>query len=560
MKVRLYKKLIIKLGLLAVLFSIILVSCTNHKDSRHDPGLSSLFQQIDSEINKTSEYDLQKERKIEILRNRMSQEQNPLKVMEICDEIIGEFESYQSDSALYYINKNLESARLTDNRQKELSLLIRKSDIAAHAGLFAAASSILNNIDSSELDSLQKELYFSALCDLYQYQSEYVTDDEFVNESVRLREAYIDSIAAVSPPTSINYVIYTAAAEAREGNIEKAENLLKENIGLYGSGERNYSILASLLADVAKAKGDLLGYRLYLGLAVISDLQGSIKENMAIRALATSCYEDGDIERADRYLRQSFADANFFSARMRNAQSSRMLPVIGEAYSGYQLEMRHKLRGYIITVSILAFVLICIIAFTVKQFFIVKRANSKSNNMLKEVSSLSDQLREVNQEILKANIDLKKSNEIKEEYAALFMEYCSLAISNLQQYHQSLRVLAAQGNTKTLLKKIDSTEMVERLLKDFYQRFDEAILNIYPDFVEKFNRLLKPEYAIELKPGEALNTELRVFALIRIGITDSDKIAGFLRCSLSTIYTYRSKTKKRSINPDEFENDVKNIE
>lgn len=139
------------------------------------------------------------------------------------------------------------------------------------------------------------------------------------------------------------------------------------------------------------------------------------------------------------------------------------------------------------------------------------------------------------------------------------MQYCSLAISRLEQYHQSLRVVAAQGSAKALQQKIESADVENKLVNDFYERFDEAILKIYPDFIEKFNQLLQPEYRIAVKNGESLNTELRIFALIRLGISDSEKIAEFLRCSLSTIYTYRSKMKKRFVNPDTFEDDVKNI-
>lgn len=541
------------------LLSLLVLSCSRDNVSpQEDGGLKALFEEIDEEISKSSVYQQEKEERINLLKDEFRETTDPMISARLCDRLIDEYESFNSDSALFYVDEALKQAQKSQDRKKEVSLLIRKADIAAHAGLFSESGSILSSIDSSKLEEDQKEEYYSAYCDLYQYRSEY-TAGELGRQSEILREQYIDSISTVSLPSSVHYVINKAAASAREGDYEKAEKMLTQAIGRYESGERNYSILTSILADVNRTKGNDELYKHYLALSVISDIKGSIKENMAIRALATACYEDGDIERADRYLRQSFADANFFSARMRNSQSSRMLPIIGEAYNQYQNAMHKKLRGFVIAVSILAGILAIFICFVVKQFFIVKKANKRSNRMLEEVSVLSEKLKSMNEEVVFANEELKNSNRIKEEYAAMFMEYCSMAISTLQQYHQSLRVLAAQGNLKTLMKKIDSTEMEEKNLKDFYQKFDEAILHIYPDFVEKFNRLLEPEYKIVLKPNEALNTELRVFALIRIGITDSEKIAGFLRCSLSTIYTYRSKIKKRAINPDEFENQVRNI-
>lgn len=136
------------------------------------------------------------------------------------------------------------------------------------------------------------------------------------------------------------------------------------------------------------------------------------------------------------------------------------------------------------------------------------------------------------------------------------MEFSSFNISALQKYHLALRKLAVQGNVKGILKKLDEGDVSADSLKIFYTKFDEAILNIYPSYIEKVNQLLTPDNQIVLKSGEKLNTELRIIALIRLGITDSEKISQFLRCSISTIYTYRSKLKRRAMHPDEFENEI----
>ena len=166
----------------------------------------------------------------------------------------------------------------------------------------------------------------------------------------------------------------------------------------------------------------------------------------------------------------------------------------------------------------------------------LKSANSALQASNTNLKSLSEELKEANAQLEARNIKLKEYNRIKEQYAALFMEYCSSAISSLQHYQQTLRKLTIQGgNRAALLKKLESTETADKMLKNFYNSFDEAILNIYPEFVEKFNGLLNPESQVVLKSGELLSTELRLFALIRIGIDDSAKIAEFLRCSISTV-------------------------
>ncbi|MCH5223461.1 MAG: hypothetical protein J1E82_05415 [Muribaculaceae bacterium] len=535
-------------------------ACSHSEKGKSIDNLEDIYAEIDAEIEKSGDYQEEKQKRIDLLKSLLHRENDNLRKSEITDRLIEEYESFVSDSALGYINLNLENPVVKADRDKTIRLWIKKADIAAHAGLFGEAAAQLSEINSSELDSLLLRDYYSAYCDLYQYQIEYATDGEYAREAEILRTLYNDSVTSVSSPTDPVFVINKADDLIRENKAKEAEELLLNKIGEFKRGERNYSILASILAFIYKTTGQKDLYQHYLAESVISDIRGSIKENMAIRELATICYEEGDIERADRYLRQSFSDANYFSARMRNAQSSRMLPVIGGAYHQHQEQLTGKLRGLVISISILAAVLVLIIIFTILQFLKVKKVNSNNKRMLEEVSRLSEKLKSMNEEVTMANEQLKSSNLIKEEYAGLFMQYCSLAISHLQQYHQSLRVMAAQGNTKALLKKIDSTDLENKILDDFYDKFDEAILNIFPDFIDKFNTLLKPDYRFDIRSGESLNTELRIYALIRIGITDSEKIAKFLRCSLSTVYTYRSKTKKRAINPQSFEDEIRAIE
>ena len=540
-----------------VALSFIFLSCGGKGGSYNRK--QQMFADVDREIENVSVYEAQKEKRIQDLKEKINREPNPLVQLEIADWLISEYESYISDSAIYYINKNIENPAIKDNPQKKLGLLIKKADVAAHAGLFGEALDILEGIDKNQLDSTLLENYYSAYCDLYQYQSEYALNSEYAKKHEILRELYIDSIGMTASPSSINYIMNRAASSARKGNFKEAERMLLENLNKYKSGDRNYSILSSILADIYRQKGDKNNYTKYIGKSVISDIQGAIKENMAIRALATECFEEGDLERAERYLRQSFMDANFFSARMRNAQSSRMLPIIGNAYNQQQKKDNHKLSLLVIFISVLALGFILITIFALMQVKKVRANNRKTKIMLDEVSQLSRQLSLVNKELSETNEELRHTDSIKGEYGALFMEYCSLAISSLQKYQQGLKVAAATGNLQTLIKKIDSSNVENKTLAEFYLKFDEAILNIYPNFVTKFNHLLKPEDRIILKSKEDLNTELRVFALIKIGINDSEKIAKFLRCSISTIYTYRSKMKKKAINPESFEDDLMKI-
>lgn len=552
--------------LLLIIILTLLASCSPVKSDK-DPQLESLYTQLDEEIARSGDYEKLKEDRIVKYKREYDLTADRHKRTEIINNLIGEFDAYNADSTLYYINYNMRRPAVAADAEERMRLLIKRADVFAHAGLFSDALSIMKSIPRDSVPNTLLEDYYSTYCGIYQYLSEYTSQHETAPAYEKQRTLYADSLNRVVNPESFNHMVYVMTEMARRGDSDKAIDMLSKHLEEYPSGTREYSILASTLAYIYKEAGYPKEHKRYLVLSAISDVKGAVKENMSFRAVATVMFEDGDIERANRYLKKSIADANFYSALMRNAQSSKMLPVIDEAYNSVQQRLTSRLRTMVWLSSILSVILIITIVLILKQFRSLRVAKDKISDANTELSLLSDKLKAANEELEKSNVELQVRNKelheynlTKEQYAGLFMEYCSVAISALQHYQQSLRKIAVQGgNRATLLKKIESSETVDQLLKDFYAKFDEAILNIYPSFVDKFNALLKPEEKPVLKNGELLNTELRVFALIRIGIEDSAQIANFLRCSLSTVYTYRSKMKRRALNPDRFEQDVKNI-
>lgn len=429
----------------------------------------------------------------------------------------------------------------------------------SHAGLFGDALNEIESFNRADLDSTLLEYYYYVNCDLYQYMNEYSNETRYSQDYAELRELYTDSIAEVASDGSFNRVIYSSNALISARKTREAKKMLTNALSEYEPGSRQYSIIASILAYAYKVEGDTENHKKYLVLSAISDIKGCTKENMSFRELSSELFKDGDIDRAKHYLQKSFDDANFYAARMRTAQSARMLTVIDAAYNRQQNSQQTRLKWLLILSSALSIALAIAFVFILKQIRRIRKANETIHEHNEELSAVSRELKAVNHKLEETNAALKSSDSIKEEYAGLFMVYSSLTIRNLENYQQTLSNLVVKGNTKDLLKKIKENSIVEKTLKDFYNKFDEAVLNIYPDFVEKVNLLMRPDEHIVPKPGSRLNTELRVLALIRIGVYDSERIAEFLRCSLTTVYTYRSKIRKRSLNPDAFEEQIRNI-
>lgn len=539
---------------------ILLLSSCVGKESSSSPELQELYGRLDMEIAQSEKYEKDKEARITRLKKEYDLTADSRRRTAIIDSLIYEFAAYNADSTLYYIGFNLRRPDVKNIPGEQTRLLIKRLDQFAHAGLFADALMVQSNIPRDSLSDDLLEEYYSACCAMYQYLTEYTYEHETAQEYEQKRSLYADSIRQVVKPGSFNHLVYVMSEKARNGHPKEAIDGLLAHLNEYPSGTREYSILASTLAYIYKTSGMHEDYKRYLVLSAISDVQAAVKENMSFREVATVMFEEGDVERANRYVKKSIADANFYSALMRNAQSSKMLPVIDDAYSSLQNSLTKRLRILVAVSCILLVILACTVFYILKQLRIKKEANEKVRKANEELSTLSGKLKEMNQELEERNRELGDFNRTKEEYAGLFMVFCSSAISTLQRYQQSLRVSAAQGgNRAALLKKLESSEISDQLLKNFYVKFDEAILNIYPSFVDKFNALLNPGEQVVLKSGELLNTELRLFALIRIGIDDSAKIAQFLRCSISTVYTYRSKMRKRALHPDDFEQEVRNI-
>lgn len=542
-----------------LLLGVILTACDGSRKAG-DSELQDLYSTLDYEIDNSRKYEIEKNDRIRKYRKEYSLSSDEEQKTAAINKLIDEFDAFNADSALYYISLNLKRPSVLAIPGEHTRLLIRRADVYAHAGLFSDALATMASIPRDSLTPELLDPYYTAYCDTYQYLSEYTNEHETSLLYEKLRSDYADSLSAVIIPETFNHLVYGMTEVARNGDPDKAIEVLTKHLDNYTSGTREYSILASILAHFYKTADRRDEYKRYIVLSAISDVKGAVKENVSFRELATVMFEDGDIDRANRYLKKSIADANFFSALMRNAQSSKMLPVIDEAYNLAQTELTDRLKSQVLVSSILAIILLITVIWILKQVRSLKKAKDDISKAHEELSQLSSRLKETNSELEQSNAELQEYNLTKEQYAGLFMEYCSTAISTLQRYQLTLQKLTKQGsNRAALLKKLESSEVADQLLKDFYVKFDEAILNIYPDFVEKFNALLKDGEKVTLKTGEQLNTELRLFALVRLGIDDSAKIAQFLRCSLATVYTYRSKLRKRAVDPDNFENAVKNI-
>lgn len=305
--------------------------------------------------------------------------------------------------------------------------------------------------------------------------------------------------------------------------------------------EKAYAYYTLSLAYEAKKDTDMEIY--YLAQTALIDLNASVREYAALQKLARMVYQQGDPERAYNYVSCSMKDAVACNARLRFLEVTEFYPIIDKAYSDKKAQ--EKRLGRILTLSITGLAVYLILL----AFYLY--------HGLRKLSLMRKNLSKSNKELVALNQQLQQTGKIKEVYIARYLDRCVSYLDKLEQYRRSLEKLAMASRIEDLFKAIRSADFLREERKNFYNEFDKSFLELFPSFIHDFNNLLNEDGKIEPKPGEILNTELRIFALIRLGVTDANRIAHFLGYSLATVYNYRSKIRNKAKgDKDNFEQEV----
>jgi tetratricopeptide (TPR) repeat protein len=351
---------------------------------------------------------------------------------------------------------------------------------------------------------------------------------------------YRDSILYYLPENSSERLYYKFLLAESDGAYEQARDYLETYMNTLHPGTHEHAKKCYLLSMLHEKTGNTDLQIEYLIRAVISDVKDAVKENRALLDLSIKLYEQKRIEKAFNYIQYALNDANFYNARFRYFEISKALPIITSAYGQLNTQNNNWLKISLACISLLFIILLILLFYLQKQMTALKQARKRLNETNKNLEVMNNKLNGLNHELSHANL-------IKEEYVGYFLDLCSEYIGNLEDYRKMVANKIAARRFDELQRTIFSSSEKGNEIKELYANFDKAFLNIYPGFVASLNELLKKEEGFNTKKGDLLNTELRIFALIRLGIADSVKIASFLRCSVQTVYNYRSKIKRSSL-------------
>ena len=519
------------------------------------------FQRLDSLIAAQPQIVAAKETRLAQLKSDLGKETTAPGRYAALKRLYEEYSAYQYDSAYAYVNQCIRLAQSMGDESLLNESRLNLAHILSTACLMDKAQQTLSQIDTTRLSPGQLVVYHRTLTDLLIYQAEYMQGtqyaEEYVQQLVRVRRA---AIAVNVPHDNINYQITQAECFSDDNQPQRAIELLSKLMDNYRSGERMYSIITSTMSFYYSQLGDKEHQMEYLIKSAESDLEGCIRENTSLRAIADRLFDEGDIDRAYRYMRVAVDDANFYGTRLRNIQASRIVPKILSAYQTKQEQGHRKMMWLLGIISVIALLLVCGVIAIYQLLKRYRRLNEQKKAINEELRHVNAQLGETVEELHDANGLLQEREQLKEQYIARFMALSSKFIDRGEEQRKALYRLYRDRKTEDLARELKSTNFGNENARLFYEDFDNAFLNIYPTFVDEVNKLLQEDGKIEVKQGKRLTTESRVLALIRIGITDNQSIAAILRASLTTIYTYRSKLKARAIDKDTFENDVKAID
>lgn len=552
------KKLLYLIVLL--LFVPLLGASCSADNSDDSPDLVRL----DSLLNHTADIDRQKQIRISDLRHRIGRTSSVNEQYLAAALLFDEYSVYDSDSAMKYADQRLELARRSGNTDWEIQSIIDKSELLTGTGMLHEAAELMARIDSRKLSTDMLVEYYGQMIFLLSHQGNYAggnTNDYYIRE----RE-YKDSIMAVIYPEHPEYYWYRCWDVI--GTDKKDPGLIAEierHIADAGFNTRQNAKDAYALARLCRNEGDMKRCIKYLTMSAIADVNISNADIASLDELAQLLFDngEGDIYRAYRYVNYCLNKAISFPNRVRAIGINKLLDDVNKAFNERIMQEKRRSDYALVAVCILAAVLISAIIIIIvqnrrlrRQSHTLDKANKKLNANVVELSLAQAQLNEANAQLKELNADLQQKNEdlneanyVKEEYIGYIFTICSNYIRKLEEFRSSIHVKAVSKKYKEILEETDCTDMMRDELKDFYRSFDSIFLHIYPDFINDFNSLLHPDKRITPKEGELLNTDLRIYALVRLGITDSIKIAEFLHCSPQTVYNNRFKVRTRALVP-----------
>lgn len=520
-----------------IIFLCLCTICMCRLHAADSSRADSLLLKLDQVIKERPIYMEQKELKLVELKRLLHRQIPDEERFAILGTLLDEYRSFNTDSALHMAEEREQIAIRLGNREYIDNARMNKADVLGMTGMYKEVMDLMRNIHIDRLPVDIHPYYYHIYRTVYGLMADYAVTAYEKKLYTELTDKYRDSLLLVNKDNLLIHTLIQSDQYNVRNEYDKAIRLLTDYLALQKDYEHDVAICAYTLSESYRLKGDKEKEKEYLIVSAMADMKTAVREYISLRKLAVLLYQEGDIERAYSYVKICMEDAAACNARLRKLEILEIFPIINDAYQQKTEKQQEQMKWALVSISLLSLFLLLAIFYVYKQMKKVAAARREVIDANKRLKELNDELHLSNAQLKEANHSIAENSYLKEEYIGRYMDQCSVYLEKMDNYRRSLGKIAATGNVEELYKNIKSSKFIEGELKEFYTNFDNTFLQLFPTFVEDFNALLADDEQISLKAGERMNTELRIFALIRLGITDSVKIAQFLRYSVTTIIT-----------------------
>lgn len=508
----------------ALLFCFIVQSCQMTRESLYEDYLDRL----DTTLEMSAEYVRAKEQRISSIENMLhSRGVTPLQQYHIYHQLYEEYFAFQFDKANDALDNQVAIAERLGEKDMKNDAMLDKVLLLTNAGFFLEASDVFDALDTLALNKDQMVRWYYARQKFLRDYQEYVSTSDFIVPDAEKIKFYQDKVLCNTSASSLMNRQVRILRMLEEQDYEKAYEENRYFIGSLDPEKHGYAVQTYWQGVICDNLGLDEETMKWWAESAISDVKGAVKDNASLCSVAIKLVDSEDAERAFKYIRISLDDAVYYNAKLRKVQIASTMPWIQSAYAENK-EIQNRDRNRFLFLTLIAAIMLALVSFLSVSLYVKgRRAAEEIRNQAEQLAEYNRSIVEAEDNLRKTNLDLTEANAAKEEYIGLFLSMCSGYLDKL--------------------KKNLTRDQYESELKNFYKTFDTSFLSLYPSFVEDLNSLLKPEGRIVLKEGEQLNTELRIFALIKLGITQSSHIASLLRYSVNTIYNYRAQVKNAAL-------------
>lgn len=536
-----------------LLFTLLLVlSCSGEEDRQ-------LLEILDKTLENKPLYEGYFNDKVNVLKEVLNEQTDPEQVFNLDMRLADAYRANCKDSVLVYLTQAREAAGNAGRPDLAAIVDFRTAVTYVKAGYAVEANDILEHYRNADIPDIALRSYYEAEHTYWGETMAYTSTPESYDNKLKNRDLYREKLFGLTEEGSWHWHNLKREVFHEVSDMENTRKHARAMLDVSSENSREYAEAAYYYACTFNEPEEK---EEWLIRSAIADIMCGTRDYSSLNDLSGLMFRNGDIERAFRYAADHcMVDALYFNGKLRPWQITRLFPEIESAYQEKHQRQNRITLTLLLCLAVLFSIMLVLVGFLYRRQHIIEAVRGKLQDSYMEIDNRNRELEEINSRLVKLNARIQESDKVKQEYIGLFLGMVSDNISTFRKYRMRVLKYIRQGNTKAITDEIEQQEPIDNDILEFYKMFDQAFISIYPDFVEKFNNLLADGAEIVPKGDDILTPELRIFALIKLGITDSSRIASLLHYSANTIYNYRAKTKNRARGSrDSFEDAVRNIE